>query len=118
MGKFSRSKGVRNEQRLVNLMKKHGIRAERIPLSGASGRFRCDILMLGEFQVEAKVRAEGFKTIYKWKGDNDALIISADRAAPLLVVTLETMGQMLAQEYQAGVAGEEREYISGVDDDN
>jgi hypothetical protein len=74
--------------------------------------------MLGEFQVEAKVRASGFKTLYKWKGENDALIVSADRAAPLLVVTLETMAQMLAQEYQAGVAGEERDYASEVNNDS
>jgi hypothetical protein len=113
MGKFSRDKGSRNERKLVSMLRNHGIEAEKIPLSGAAGgSFSGDIKMLKNFVAEAKVRAggSGMKSIYKWKGSNDVLIISQDYAAPLFVMTLATLAEMLGQEYAAGVAGEPREY--------
>jgi hypothetical protein len=35
-------------------------------------------------RLEVKSRATGLKTIYGWLGDNDALIIKADRCDPLV----------------------------------
>ena len=36
-GKASRDKGARREREFVKLLKKEGIKAERVPLSGACG---------------------------------------------------------------------------------
>jgi len=88
MGKKSRSKGMRNEQGLVNLLKDAGLPAVRIPLSGAHGGvFAGDILIDGE-RYEAKIRADGFKEIYKWIDGNRGLFLRADRQEALIVVRL------------------------------
>jgi len=88
MGKASRTKGQRNEQSLVNLLKDAGLPACRVPLSGMhGGQFAGDIL-IGERRFEAKVRATGFKQIYDYLGDNAGLFIRADRQEPLIVIRL------------------------------
>ncbi len=53
MGKASRDKGARRERQIVDLHRDNGIKAERVPLSGAV-RFRntektdCDVYVRGE----------------------------------------------------------------------
>lgn len=99
MGKFSRDKGARKEREVVNTYRSKGYKAERVPLSGAAGgSFAGDILVYANVKtvpsiqtmtVEVKHRADGFKQIYNWLGDNDALVIGADRQPQLLVIPLE-----------------------------
>jgi len=93
VGKFSRDKGARNERELVNLLRERGLRAERVPLSGAAGgSFGGDIIadLGGRRQlIECKVRADGFKQIYGWLEGNDILAIKRDRSEWLVILPLD-----------------------------
>jgi Holliday junction resolvase len=95
-GRRSRRKGDRVERELVDLHRQIGVHAERVPLSGAArykgGCHDVDIYAFGDDKVplvcEVKARANGggFTTLEKWLGDNDALFLRRDRAAPLVVL--------------------------------
>ena len=96
MGKASRDKGLRRERAIVDLHNKCGLRAERVPLSGAT-HYRgngadVDLYVRGEQPVKAEVKArgdgDGFRTLERWLGGNDALFLWRDRAAPFVVLPL------------------------------
>jgi hypothetical protein len=96
MGKPSRDKGLRRERAIVEAHLKCGIHAERVPLSGAV-RYRgngadVDLYVRGSEPVKAEVKAraegDGFKTLERWLGGNDALFLWRDRAAPFVVLPL------------------------------
>lgn len=96
MGKASRDKGLRRERAIVQLHTASGLRAERVPLSGAV-RYRgngadVDLYVRGAEPLKAEVKARaggmGFRTLDRWLGDNDALFLVRDRATPLVVLPL------------------------------
>jgi hypothetical protein len=93
MGKFSRNKGSREELALVHALQRAGLAAEKTPLSGAAGgRSAGDVSvpLLGvDRRIEVKIRADGFREIYKWLGGNDLLVIRANRKEPLVVLSLK-----------------------------
>jgi Holliday junction resolvase len=88
-GRHSRRKGAETERRLVRLLQEHGFAAEKISRSGYTG---CDITvpLLGQDRrAEVKVRAHGFSQIYGWLGENDFLIVRADRSKLLVVLPFD-----------------------------
>ena len=96
MGKASRDKGLRRERAIVEIHTKSGLRAERVPLSGAT-RYRgngadVDLYVRGAAPVKTEVKArgdgDGFRTLERWLGGNDALFLWRDRAAPFVVLPL------------------------------
>jgi hypothetical protein len=96
MGKSSRDKGLRRERAIVDIHTKCGLRAERVPLSGGV-RYRgngadVDLYVRGAEPVKAEVKArgegDGFKTLERWLGGNDALFLWRDRAPPMVVLPL------------------------------
>jgi hypothetical protein len=96
MGKASRDKGLRRERAIVDLHLKCGLRAERVPLSGAV-RYRgngadVDLYVRGAEPVKAEIKARGdgsgFRTLEQWLGSNDALFLWRDRATPFVVLPL------------------------------
>jgi Holliday junction resolvase len=90
-GRAPRRKGVRAERALASFLQAAGLRAQRVPLSGAVRGYPGDIVVpvLGvDRVVEVKVRSAGFQTFYKWLEGRDLLIIKADRSPPLVVVPL------------------------------
>ena len=107
MGKPSRDKGARRERQIVALHQELGVRAERVPLSGAM-KFRntektdCDIYVRGPdaapFVTEIKARAsgEGFATIERWLGEADALFLVRDRAAPLVCLPFARWAELIS----------------------
>ena len=99
-GRKSREKGCRFERALVRLFQEHGLGAERVPLSGsAGGTFQGDLTVpvLGrDLRIEAKVRAGGFRELYGWLRDSDALIVRADRKEALVVVPLRLAVEIAA----------------------
>lgn len=120
MGKASRDKGLRRERAIVQLHTACGLRAERVPLSGAT-RYRgngadVDLYVRGAEPLKAEVKAraegEGFKTLERWLGDNDALFLVRDRATPLVVVPLpvwlEVAGRSARLDADADVDRRER----------
>ena len=90
MGKFQKSKGYRVERKLVNMFLGEGIKARRQPMSGALVGFPHDLVVdiLGGSTCEAKARAngEGFKTIQRWKGNAEILLLVEDRKMPTVVL--------------------------------
>ena len=95
MGKSQRNKGYRGEHNLVNYLKKHGVEAIRVPLSGASTFAKGDIVIQNKYRGEVKLRKDGFKMIYKWLADNDMLFIKADRKQYLAVIPLDLLIELL-----------------------
>jgi Holliday junction resolvase len=106
MGKASRDKGARRERQIVDMHHDIGIKAERVPLSGAM-KFRntektdVDVYARGNaeapFVTEVKARAsgEGFVTLERWLGENDALFLVRDRAKPLVVLPWDRWAELV-----------------------
>jgi Holliday junction resolvase len=104
-GRRSRDKGARGERAIVRLLQAANFNAQRVPLSGAvGGRFAGDVLVRlldKDLRIEAKARADGFKEIYSWLDNADALVIKADRKEALCVVRLR-FGIEIAQAAERG----------------
>ena len=96
MSRSQRRKGVERERALVNLHRKLGVHAERVPLSGAAryqgGSHDVDIYPFGRDagalvgEVKARKNGEGFVTIENWLAENDLLFLWRDRTDPLIVI--------------------------------
>lgn len=106
MGKASRDKGLRRERAIVDLHRKCGIHAERVPLSGAShyqgNGGDIDIYVRGvgapPYTAEVKARGDGngFRMLARWLAGHDALFLWQDREPPLVVVPLHVWMELLA----------------------
>ena len=99
-GRRSRDKGNRAERTLVRFLQDRGFAAERVPLSGsAGGSYLGDVSvpLLGvDRVVEVKVRADGFRELYRWLEGRDLLVIRADRLEPLVVLPLRLAAEIAA----------------------
>lgn len=71
-GKRSKKKGYGGEREVVNLLRKYGIKAERVPLSGAlkTKELSCDVALDNGKRIEVKRRKSGMKTIQKWLSED------------------------------------------------
>jgi Holliday junction resolvase len=108
VSKSQRDKGARRERQIVDLHTEIGVKAERVPLSGAM-KFRnteksdVDVYARGKdaapFVTEVKARAngEGFVTLERWLNSNDALFLIRDRAKPLVVLPWERWAELMAR---------------------
>jgi Holliday junction resolvase len=108
VSKSQRDKGARRERQIVDLHTEIGVKAERVPLSGAM-KFRnteksdVDVYARGKdaapFVTEVKARAngEGFVTLERWLGMNDVLFLMRDRAKPLVVLPWERWAELMAR---------------------
>lgn len=89
-----REKGDREERDVVNRLRKKGFDCERTLESGkrSDGTEPHDISIYVRgregtpLKGECKLRADGFKQVYKWLADNDFLTIRADRKERLVVM--------------------------------
>lgn len=93
-GRKSRNKGYRGEHELVVKLNENLISAKRVPLSGGSW-VKGDIILEGLGVGEVKLRADGFKEIYKWLANNDFLFIKRDRDQYLVVMPLDDWMEMV-----------------------
>ncbi len=100
-GRASRDKGNRAERAIVKFLQDHGFAAERVPLSGsAGGSYLGDISvpLLGVDRcAEVKVRANGFRELYRWLEQRDLLIVRADRSEPLVILPLRLAAEIAAK---------------------
>jgi Holliday junction resolvase len=106
VSRSQRDKGARRERQVVELHCEIGVKAERVPLSGAM-RFRnteksdVDVYARGAdaapFVTEVKARGNGggFITLERWLGENDALFLIRDRATPLVVLPWARWAELL-----------------------
>ena len=101
MGKASRDKGALYERELVNAFKKHGLQAQRVPLSGATGYAKNDIEVIAGFDGktvfsgEAKRRKELPQFFTSALEGADFAAFRQDRGETLIVLRLETFAQLL-----------------------
>lgn len=105
MSRASRDKGKRAENEIVKLHRAAGIKAERVPLSGAShyqgNGSDIDVYAFGPdaaplvCEVKARANGEGFATIERWLNENDCLFLRRDRALPLVVLPWSTWERLV-----------------------
>lgn len=72
IGRRSKKKGYEGEREVVNLLQRYGIKAERVPLSGAlkTKELSCDVALDNGKRIEVKRRKSGMKTIQKWLSED------------------------------------------------
>ena len=101
-GKHSRNKGAAYEREIVNQLKEHGVKAERVPLSGAmKGNYGGDIKLgpvLG-YIGECKRTKKSLSRIYKaLEQDNaDFLFARDDLKETVAIVRMETLLALFKQ---------------------
>ena len=96
-GRSPKRKGTRVERELVNELVKLGLPCFRVPLSGAAyGECDIHVPLLGRtLRVEVKSRQDAFRQLYCWLDKANLLIVKADRRAPLAVLPLELMVELM-----------------------
>lgn len=101
MGKAQRDKGARFEREIVHALRAYGLRADRVPLSGASEGFKGDVRLIDHNEVsmtiECKKRAHGQKQIREWIEEADLLVLGADRQEALVVLRLKDFCELQAE---------------------
>jgi len=101
MGKMSRTKGAVYERELVNDFRARGLTAQRVPLSGATDYAKGDVEVTAGYdgktiyRGECKRRAALPEWIEKALGENDFLAMREDRGTTLIVLRLDTFGDLL-----------------------
>lgn len=104
-GRAPKQKGNRFEREIVNRLLGVGIKAARLPLSGAMRGIYggCDVTlsMLGrECRAELKHHRNGFATFYKWIARVHILIVRRDHDEPLVVMPFKTFVELLQQKHE------------------
>jgi Holliday junction resolvase len=90
----SKRKGSDFEREIVRFLQDNGIAAaERVPLSGAAGGSYTgdiDVPVRGvDRKLECKRRARAFGTLYKYMGNNFALVLRDNHTEPLVLMRLK-----------------------------
>ena len=91
MSKKSKQKGYRTEYNLVKRFQGAGIDAKRQVLSGALPEYPHDIKINNPdmiVEVKARKNGAGFKTLKRWMGSADALIMHEDHEESLVAIAL------------------------------
>lgn len=103
---MQRNKGARVEREIVKLFNAYGIFSEKVPLSGAV-KYRdtkggdIDVYFRGKDhgafigEVKARKNGDGFKTLRRWLGDADFLVLRENNQAPLVAFPFETLMTIL-----------------------
>lgn len=93
MPKFSRDKGRRGEQEVVNILKAHDFDAHR------TGEFvPHDVianLSTRDWTLEVKLHANGFNKLYKFLNGSDALLCRSDRMPWLFVCPFGSLFELM-----------------------
>jgi Holliday junction resolvase len=107
MSWMQRRKGARIEREIVDLHHALGLRAERVPLSGAA-RYQgndadVDIYPFGPDaaplcgEVKARGDGEGFATLERWLGEDDVLFLRRNNAPPIVTLPWRTWESLLSR---------------------
>jgi hypothetical protein len=90
MGKSQRDKGGRVERRILKMFQDAGLQGERIGFLPWMGHARTgDLEIEGKtFEVKARKKGAGFKTLENWLGDNHGLVLVANNKEPLIVLRI------------------------------
>ena len=91
MSRKSKQKGYRTEYNLVKRFQSNGLDAKRQVLSGALPEHPHDIKIKNPdliVEVKARKNCAGFKTLKRWMGSADALIMHEDHEESLVAISL------------------------------
>jgi len=99
VGAKSRRKGYRLEAEIVQRCREIGLDdARRVPLSGAAPGWAGDVEVAGlRCEVKGRASGDGFKTLERWLGTNDALFLRRDRADPLVLLPWSTWARIMGR---------------------
>ena len=99
MVRSAKGKGIKIENKVVKLFTDLDIKARRQPYSGGVQDFTQDVQVniLGGLNIEVKARSngEGFKTMERWQGGADLLVLVADNEQPRVQMRWNVFKQML-----------------------
>jgi hypothetical protein len=101
MSKASRDKGARGERAIVKFLQDRGFAAKKISGMYVPGPDLIVPVHGVDRMVEVKVRADGFRELYRWLIDRDILIVRADRSEPLVVLPLKLAAEIAAKAGEA-----------------
>jgi hypothetical protein len=93
-GRASRRKGANAERALVRFLQDKGFAAEKSSRTGYTGHDLTVPLLGFDRRVEVKVRANGFRELYRWLNAADLLIVRSDRREPLVVIPLKLAAEI------------------------
>jgi hypothetical protein len=97
-GRASKQKGNGFEREIVDLLRVAGIKADRVPLSGAVAAFPGDVrfdLRGEQTTAECKRRKRGYKTMYGHLGNNRVLFVRDDHCEALAVMRAEDFAKLV-----------------------
>lgn len=101
-GKAARDKGSRVERAIVDRFRQLGVRASRVPLSGAAGGdYSGDVVAevitgqrwVGE--VKARKGGAGWVVLTRWLGTNQFLVLQEDRQEPLVAMRWSQFAELV-----------------------
>ncbi len=88
LSRRSRIKGKSREREIVNLLKKAGIPAQRVPMSGSVKTHPGDVT-ISDKVYSVKARKDGLDTLYAWAEGFQAVFIRRDNSPWLVVEPLD-----------------------------
>lgn len=97
-GRSAKVKGSGFEREVVQILRSLGITAHRVPLSGAATAYPGDVRfdLRGELvTAECKRRRSGFKTHYRWLGNNKVLFLRDDNCEALALMRAEDFAKLV-----------------------
>lgn len=97
---MSRNKGAGFEREIVNLAKEYALKAQRVPLSGATEFAKGDVHITPSFAdapwvFELKRRKELPGWLLEALGENAGLILRADHHEAVAIVPLKTLLELM-----------------------
>ena len=100
MGKFSLDKGANFELEVVNLANAHGLKAEGVPLSGATSYAKDDVVITPTFadrpwRGECKRRKDMPTWLVTALAGCDSVALLADRHAALAMISLHRLMELM-----------------------
>lgn len=104
-GNHSRNKGYRGERELVKILQEAGIKAKRVPLSGATEFQKGDIVFKSgsrQYNIEVKRRHKVNSLLYNMLENSDFGALRADNKGWIVLMPLETFIRLLNQEDENG----------------
>lgn len=103
MSRKSKQKGYRTEYNLVKRFQANGLDAKRQVLSGALPEHPHDIKIKNPdmiVEVKARKNGAGFKTLKRWMGSADALILHEDHEESMVAISLPLFIDLLLNHSQ------------------
>jgi hypothetical protein len=113
-GSYSRNKGRRLEQEIVNLLKEKNIDAKRISMVETGHLIKGDILLENKWKCEVKGGSQVPKFLYSARKDGeDILFVRRDRKHWLVCMDMEWFAENFIEKLKEEIREEIKEELEG-----